>query len=162
MYTKPNQRVIVNVEEAPKIDSKNTDYKKFVVSRLRGNEEEAMSRLNYSAFKLWMCFSADAKGFQRAFSPTFAEKELGMSQPSARSGFNELLEKGYLVQKDGNVYEFHQVPPKKMSIQPPRRRIIDNNGEVFEMTYQEFKDAMKDSGWNEDELKATYEAYELI
>ena len=167
MYSKPNQKVVINKDEQAKIDKNNKDPKKFVVSRLRGNEEAAMKNLNYGAFKLWMMFSADAQEFKRAFSPTQAEADLGVSQPTARSGFKELVEKGYLVQiGEGNMYEFYQVPQKKqpaIKLKVEKRYIIDDDDVIYEMSYSEFKNAVLEGGdYTEEEIRTAWDSCEVV
>ena len=153
MYSKPNQKIVVNVEEPPKIDKNNRDAKKFIVSRIRGNEEAAMRDLNYGAFKLWLMFSADAKDFKRAFSPTQAEHDLGVSQPTARSGLKELIEKGYLVQKENsNIYEFHQMPQEEYEFVEEKRLIKTVKGELKAITYDELYEKFKNKR-SEEEIK---------
>lgn len=153
MYSKPNQKIVVNAEEAPKIDKNNKDAKKFVVSRIRGNEEEAMRNLNYGAFKLWLMFSADTKDFRRAFSPTQAEQDLGISQPTARSGLKELIEKGYLVQQgSSNIFEFHQLPQDEFEFVEEKRFIKTTKGELKAITYGELYERFKDKR-SEEEIK---------
>jgi hypothetical protein len=63
---------------------------------------------------LYLYLSANADNFSLALSPSDIRNTIGMPPTTYRSHFQNLIKKGYLVQKhDGsNIYDFFEVPQR--------------------------------------------------
>ena len=71
--------------------------------------KSALRNLNGNAFKLWFyLLSWDGNGVYE-FSPAHLAKELGISDEGARNARNELINKGYIIEGEGNRMEFFPV-----------------------------------------------------
>ena len=79
--------------------------------------KEAMRVLNGNAFKLWMyLFSWEGKR-KYEFTPSHLAKELKMSDEGARNARKELIDKGYLIEKEDNKLEFYPISRTTVSSQ---------------------------------------------
>lgn len=67
-------------------------------------EEEASKKLDAGAFKLWRYFSRNQHGYTFALSSSVVEKNSGIKKKQYR----DLIEKDYLVLKQGNIYIFYE------------------------------------------------------
>lgn len=122
--------------------------------------EAAAKELTGNEFKLYLFFASDSDGFKRDFSPAHFAEVYGVSADTTRKLFKQLEEKGYLKQDESkkNLYQFYLLPPKQIKIKLPRRRIIDEDGVIFELTYEELCEELKgysketiDEVWNSGE-----------
>ena len=59
---------------------------------------------------LYMYLAANADGFNLALSPAAVRQATGMPRSTYQDQFIKLIDKGYLVQGSGNVYNFFEVP----------------------------------------------------
>ena len=99
--TYPNQRVVNIHREAAKSDFlgiKNTNW------------QAAARDLGAHALMLYMYLAANADGFNLALSPAAVRQATGMPRSTYQDQFIKLIDKGYLVQGSGNVYNFFEVP----------------------------------------------------
>ena len=99
--------------------------------------EAAAKELTGNEFKLYIYFLSNKDGYKDLFSPAFFGEAYGVSADTARKLFQKLLEKGYLVKTAEHDCEFYDKPQKKMKIKVPRRKIIDEDGVPYELTYEE-------------------------
>lgn len=110
MYTVANQRIVkIHREKAERnfLGINNETWK-------------AASRdLGAHAFLLYIYFASNANNFDLALSPAAIQKEIGMPTSTYRDQFKKLMYKGYIVEKQGNIYDFYERP------QP--RNVIDNS-----------------------------------
>jgi hypothetical protein len=72
--------------------------------------EAAMRDLKGSGFKLWYYLCGNCQGFELDLSKAHYCKVTGESESSYRRAKAELMEKGYLVQKEACFYEFIESP----------------------------------------------------
>ena len=99
--TVPNQRVVHIHRERVAADFlgiKNENWK------------AAVRDLGAHALLLYLYFAANKNDFSLALSPAAIRQSIGMPPQTYRDQFLKLLDKGYLVQTGGNVYEFYEVP----------------------------------------------------
>lgn len=75
-----------------------------------------MNGRNASGFLVWCYLSLNADGFELALSNKDALVRAGIKKDSYDSGVSLLIENGYLVQKEGNTYDFYQFPN---GVEPP-------------------------------------------
>lgn len=120
MITYPNQRVV----------SVNKNAEKNLYHPYANISQEAMSKamilLKDSTFKIWCYLSKNQNGFELALSPVDVRRFTGVSQASYKRAINELIEKGYLVKRDKNYYDFYEeIEEKKMNITIHKKE-IDN------------------------------------
>ena len=106
-----NQRMVIIHREERKRD---------FLSIKNVNWKAASRDLGATALRLYFYFASNREDFKLEFSPQAIENEIGMPKTTARDQFDKLIEKGYLVQINGNTYEFYEDPQK------PKSSDIDN------------------------------------
>ncbi len=74
------------------------------------NWQRAARDLGAHALLLYLYFASNADGFQLALSPSAIRQSVGMPSQTYRDQFLKLIDKGYLVHKSGNLYEFFERP----------------------------------------------------
>ena len=99
--TYPNQRVINIHREAAKSD---------FLGIKNQNWQAAARDLGAHALMLYMYLAANADGFNLALSPAAVRQATGMPRSTYQDQFVKLIDKGYLVQGNGNVYNFFETP----------------------------------------------------
>ena len=107
--TYPNQRVVNIHREAAKSD---------FLGIKNQNWQAAARDLGAHALMLYMYLAANADGFNLALSPAAVRQATGMPRSTYQDQFVKLMDKGYIVQGRGNVYNFYETPqPSHASIQ---------------------------------------------
>ncbi len=101
IVTYPNQRVINIHREAAKSD---------FLGIKNENWQAAARDLGAHALMLYMYLAANADGFNLALSPAAVRQATGMPRSTYQDQFIKLIDKGYLVQGSGNVYNFFETP----------------------------------------------------
>lgn len=101
--TVPNQKV-VEVNKQPCNQSH-----KYSMTNIEA-EEKASRDLDAGAFKLWRYFSRNQHGYTFALSSSTVEDTCGIKKKQYDNAVKELIEKGYLVLKQGNNYSFYEIP----------------------------------------------------
>ena len=99
--TYPNQRVVNIHREAAKSD---------FLGIKNENWQAAARDLGAHALMLYMYLAANADGFNLALSPAAVRQATGMPRSTYQDQFIKLIDKGYLVQGSGNVYNFFETP----------------------------------------------------
>ncbi len=74
------------------------------------NWQYAARDLGAHALLLYLYLAANADGYTLALSPTAIRQAVGMPPQTYRDQFLKLIDKKYLVQIGGNVYEFYEKP----------------------------------------------------
>lgn len=97
----PNQKIVFI--RKPNYVSENESF------LMVGKQEwiEAYNRLAPASFALYLYLAGNNDGYRLELSQTAVEKEIRISRASYDRAKKELIDKGYLVQAYGNVYEFH-------------------------------------------------------
>lgn len=102
--TVPNQRVVtIHREQA----------KKNFLGIQNENWQAAARDLGAQALLLYLYLAANADNFQLALSPAAIQNAVGMPPSTYRDQFKKLVEKGYLVEQNGNRYDFFEIPKGK-------------------------------------------------
>ena len=114
--------------------------------------EAAAQKLSGNEFKLYIYLLSNRDGYEDFYSPDYFGKAYGVSADTARKLFQKLIEKGFLVKTAPHDCDFYEAPQKKLNIQPQRRRIIDDNGEVFDVTYKELLDELLKNDFTKEEV----------
>lgn len=99
--TYPNQRVVNIHREAAKSD---------FLGIKNENWQAAARDLGAHALMLYMYLAANADGYNLALSPAAIRQATGMPRSTYQDQFIKLIDKGYLVQGSGNVYNFYETP----------------------------------------------------
>ena len=109
--TVPNQRTITT-NKAAHSGKKSEEY--YTPVNLQAMKE-AMQRLSGNAFKMWCYLGKNINNYTFALSRIDAIEWCGFSKNTYAAAFNELIEAGYLINKDGrkNHYDFYEVSQKK-------------------------------------------------
>lgn len=122
--TYPNQRVVNIHRESAKSDFlgiKNTNW------------QAAARDLGAHALMLYMYLAANADGFNLALSPAAVRQAIGMPRSTYQDQFIKLVDRGYLVQGDGNKYNFYEIPqPSHVNNQSAITTQKTDNGLNFE------------------------------
>ena len=103
-YTFPNQRKIVIHKEYPKSD--------FLQIK---NEHWTYINKKYSPYglQLYLYLAKNKDGFELALSPEAAEQEAGIKKTTFHKYLNIFIADGYLVERNGNTYDFYETPHKQ-------------------------------------------------
>lgn len=100
MITYPNQKIIhINKETTSNF--------------LQVDKEDwmnACNELTYNAFKVYLYLAGNQDGFDLALSKKALLDVIKMSDNTYTNVIKELTEKSYLVQKQGNIYDFYTIP----------------------------------------------------
>ena len=107
--TSPNQKSVI-------IHKENCDKEHIYSQFNRAAMEAAMKSMNgreASGFLLWCYLSLNQEGYELALSNVAVRETTGMSKDASDPAVRLLIEKGYLVQRSGNKYDFYQVSQKE-------------------------------------------------
>ena len=66
--------------------------------------------LDYPATILYLYLASNANNYQLALSPAAIQNALDMPRSTYRDQINKLINKGYLVERGGNRYDFYERP----------------------------------------------------
>lgn len=97
MTTVPNQKVI----------HINKELKGSFVQLVIDDMAEAAQVLSPSAFKLYLYLAGNKTGYNLALSPQDFEAVYGVKVGTYRKAVTELAEKGYLINRCGNIWDFY-------------------------------------------------------
>lgn len=105
-YTVPNQRTVQIHREPAKTN--------FL--GIKNENWMAASRdLGAHALQLYLYFAANADNYSFALSPVAVRQEIGMARSTYNDQFHKLVDKGYLIRRKGNLYDFYEVPQSENS-----------------------------------------------
>ena len=99
--TYPNQRVINIHREAAKSD---------FLGIKNQNWQAAARDLGAHALMLYLYLAANADGYNLALSPAAIRQAIAMPRSTYQDQFVKLIDRGYIVQESGNVYNFYETP----------------------------------------------------
>lgn len=103
IQTTPNQKTIkVNKQKC----DRDNPYSAFNLQAL----QTAMSGLKGEAFKLWVYLNKNRDSHTIALSAVDALAWGIGSKSSYDRAVSKLIEKGYLVKQEGNLYRFYELP----------------------------------------------------
>lgn len=74
------------------------------------NWQAAARDLGPTALLLYLYFAANKDNYSFALSPAAIKNQIGMARSTYNDQFHKLVEKGYLVQRNGNTYDFYEIP----------------------------------------------------
>lgn len=109
METVANQKTITT--KSAKHDKKNT-YAMLNINAM----QEAMTLLKPNTFKLWCYMAKNQNNYTFALSCKDACDFCKMTKPTYLSGVKELIEVGYLVNTNGNHYDFYEMLPEEEEV----------------------------------------------
>ena len=131
MLTSPNQRIITIKKTV--VGDKEHPYTLCVKEIL----VEAAKELKGNDFKLFMYFYSNKEDWTLGFSPQDVADNWGMSADTARSCFNNLIDKGFIVPSGKNKFKFYD---SVVDIKPAmiiEKKFVNSKGEVAWFTYEE-------------------------
>lgn len=106
----PNQRYIETHKEKTDVENK---YAKINLNAL----QNAMSTLSPKAFQLWIYLSKNKDEYKLWLSKTDFLKWSKYKSTAYYEAFNELVDLGYLIERDeNNKYDFYELPKEEAKI----------------------------------------------
>lgn len=102
--TVPYQKTVVIHREMPK-----TNFLQIKDE----NWMEFNKKLGPYALQLYLYLADNRDGFSLALSQQAAENEAGIAKTTFHKYVNLLIDEGYLVQRNGNTYDFYETPHKQ-------------------------------------------------
>ena len=78
----------------------------------------AAHELSDKAFRLYIFLNLNQDGYTFALSPARIEAQFGINEKRCRSAVNELIEKGYVIQRENgtNWYTFFELPIRENDV----------------------------------------------
>ena len=73
------------------------------------------------ALRLYLYFASNCNGYLVALSPAHIQQAIGMPRSTYHDQFKKLVERGYLVQSNGNTFQFYECPQSE-------KRTVSNVG----------------------------------
>lgn len=104
MKTYPNQKIV-------KINKQRVVKNFLQISN--ENLFAAMKELGGNDLKLYLYLASNCDGFNLALSQAAVEEQAGIPKSSYHRSIKNLIEKGYLVEVQGNILNFFEVPVSK-------------------------------------------------
>lgn len=137
MQSYPNQKVVKISKQIPK-DTKNSK-RPYIITYVDIIEEAARTISHPTAFKVYMYLLSNQNDYTFALSTKDICDRMGVSEPSAKTGINRLIELGYLTHIRGNNYIFHDAPIDGdiVPVEEVRKQFKTKSGKFIELTYQE-------------------------
>ncbi len=74
------------------------------------NWKAASRDLGPYALQLYLYLASNADNYTLALSPVAVRQAIGMARSTYHDQFHKLVDQGYLVQSNGNTFEFYEVP----------------------------------------------------
>ena len=121
-YTFPNQRVITINRESAKSD---------FLGIKNENWQAAARDLGAHALMLYMYLASNANGYNLALSPAAISQAIGMPRSTYHDQFAKLINRGYLVQKNGNGFDFFEVPQLRVVYESTTQNSVSEDGQNF-------------------------------
>ncbi len=112
METNPNQKTITT-KGAEHANTKTGKYGLFNINAM----QEAMTLLKPNTFKLWCYMAKNQNNYTFALSCVDACGFCKMTKKTYLSCVQELIDTGYLINTNGNHYDFYEKLPKVEEIQ---------------------------------------------
>lgn len=109
MATVPNQKTITT--KGAKHDKEN----KYAVLNIEAMQE-AMTLLKPNGYKLWCYMAKNQNNYTFALSCKDACNFCKMTKPTYLGAVQELIETGYLVNTNGNHYDFYEKLPEEEEV----------------------------------------------
>ena len=100
MITYPNQKII-HINKETSNDFLQIDKDAWM---------KASNELTYNAFKIYLYLAGNQDGFDLALSRKALTDNIKMHDNSYSKGIKELTDKGYIIHKQGNIYDFYLIP----------------------------------------------------
>lgn len=142
----PNQFKVVSGIR-PKKD-KDHLYTKVSIDAL----QKVCNDLNGVALKLYLYLVKNQEDFELALSPT-AAKAWGIKKDSYYNAKDELIEKGYLVEKGNLTYEFMELPNHaSANAETPKPQVTYDRDKLVSIRDMELRQVVGDIVWLEDDV----------
>lgn len=104
-----------------------------------GNDEwmAACNKLTFNGFKLFLYLAGNRDNFDLALSPKAIQQKIKMSDGTYTNIVKELIREGYLVNKQGNIYNFYTTPLSQSVViyQPAGGCSINGMGDTTILEY---------------------------
>lgn len=127
----PNERIVkINKERVEKASGK------AFACIYKDNITNACCDLKPSTFKIWVYLASNKINYELPYSPAYLSKVINVSIKTAKNGFTELQEKGYIIEdlERKNHYVFYEKPQEREEI---KEIVNPYTGEILHLTYQQ-------------------------
>ena len=114
--TYPNQRSVIVHREAAKSD---------FLGIKNENWQAAARNLSPHSLLLYLYLAANANNYELALSAVAVREAIGMARSTYHDQFHILVDKGYLVPKHGNTYDFYEIPRPRTAAQDRDEKLSD-------------------------------------
>ena len=104
MYTVPNQKIIVIHKDKPDRDFLQIKNEHWM---------EVNKKYGPYALQIYLYLAKNASGYEMALSQAAAETEVGIKKTTFHKYLDLFIREGYLVKRNGNTYDFYEVPCKQ-------------------------------------------------
>lgn len=157
----PNQRVVTINRNNPEKGGK-----QFLAIYTEAIAAASRILAGEVAFKLYIYLSANKDKYESYFSPQNFSNVYGCSVDAARKAFNQLEEKGFIVNKGNNHYEFYeeQQIEEEVVFETERRlvKVKTRAGiELRQYTYTDFCNIPSLKDMAQDEINKIWESLEV-
>lgn len=119
---------------------------------------EATKNLSPAALKLYLYFAENENDWQFNLSPKNFQKVYDVAESTYRKAKRELIDKGYIIEKEHNCFDFYTTPyENKLSIEEIREALVEAAAKVryYDVkTFNYYNElARKTEGMSEEEKK---------
>ena len=108
METVANQKIIIIHREKPQKD--------FLQIKNENWQNMLKHTYDYPALALYMYLASNMDNYKFALSPAAIQNAIGMPRTTYYKKLQLLKDKGYIIEKQGNVLEFYEVPQLKENV----------------------------------------------
>lgn len=118
MYTVPNQKIIVIHKDKPDRDFLQIKNEHWM---------EVNKKYGPYALQLYLYLAKNANSYEMALSQAAAEEEAGIKKTTFHKYLDLFIREGYLVKRNGNTYDFYEMP-RKQKEEETERSPCDEHG----------------------------------
>ena len=153
MATAPNQKLVIINKE---LTDRNNLYAAINLKAME-NAARKMNGRNASGFLLWCYLAKNQRGFPLALSNVAVNQSFGMSKDAYDTAVKLLIAGGFLVQRQGNLFDFFEYPAAdkeaaKVALSHNEKEASTHNAAIAQPTrnntiYNTFLDNTEENGF---------------
>lgn len=128
MKLAPNQKRIVIHKEKPGQEGTVKPFSRINVSAQK-NAVRQMNGRKAAGLIIWLILASNQPEHQLSISWKGFEEEYGISKDAYDSGIKILIEKGFLVRSNGNLFDFYEYPEKYKNGEMPLLKVGNSHNQ---------------------------------